>query len=124
MENYQQIMEIKDNQWLIDLIESLKEVGEIYNDADFCKKTGLNKTFVSDMKAGRVQISEQTVHKIMNTFPASFGISSTIEEKYTCAMCEEKDKRIAFMEKYIERLEDENTRLRSQLGISEVKKVG
>lgn len=117
-------METKDSQWLIDLIESLKEVGEIYNDTDFCKKTGLNKTFVSDMKSGRIQISEQTVHRIMNTFPASFGISSVGEEKPACAMCEEKDKRIAFMEKYIARLEEENTRLRSQLGISEVKKVG
>ena len=117
-------MENKDNQWLIDIIESLKSAGEIYNDADFCKKTGLNKTFVSDMKSGRVQISEQTIHKIMSTCPASFGISSVGEEKPACAMCEEKDKRIVFMEKYIARLEEENTRLRSQLGISEVKKVG
>ena len=117
-------MEAKDCQWLIDLIESLKEVGEIYNDADFCKKTGLNKTFVSDMKAGRVPISEQTVHKIMNTFPSSFGIYALGEEKHTCSMCEEKDKRIAFMEKYIARLEDENTRLRAQLGIPDIKKVG
>lgn len=60
----------------------------------------------------------------MNTFPASFGISSVGEEKHTCSMCEEKDKRIAFMEKYIARLEDENTRLRAQLGIPDIKKVG
>lgn len=65
-----------DNEELIKLIESLKEKGFIYNEADFCKKTGINKTFLSDMKAGRRTISEQTVQKIEQTFPEYFGVIS------------------------------------------------
>lgn len=117
-------MENKDNQWLINLIESLKDSGEIYNETDFCKKTGLNKSFISDMKAGRAVITEQTVRKIKQAFPNCFGLSTTNEDKEPCPLCEEKDKRIAFMEKYISRLEEENSRLRKQLGMDEIKKVG
>lgn len=116
-------MENKDSQWLIDIIESLKSAGEIYNETDFCKKTGLNKSFISDMKAGRSVITEQTVRKIKQAFPNSFGLTAH-ENEEPCPLCEEKDKRIAFMEKYISRLEDENAQLRKQLGMDEVKKVG
>ena len=117
-------MENKDSQWLIDLIESLKDAGEIYNETDFCKKTGINKTFLSDMKAGRHAITEQTVRKIKKAFPSCFGLSTSNGSEEPCPLCEEKDKRIAFMEKYISRLEEENARLRKQLGMEEVKKVG
>lgn len=117
-------MENKDSQWLIDLIESLKDAGEIYNETDFCKKTGINKTFISDMKAGRAVITEQTVRKIKQAFPSCFGLSPSKDNVDPCLLCEEKDKRIAFMEKYITRLEDENARLRKQLGMEEVKKIG
>ena len=117
-------MENKDSQWLIDLIESLKDSGEIYNETDFAKKTGLNKSFISDMKAGRSAITEQTIRKIKQAFPSCFGLSTTYENNEPCPLCEEKDKRIAFMEKYISRLEEENARLRKQLGMEEIKKVG
>lgn len=117
-------MENKDSQWLIDIIESLKSAGEIYNETDFCKKTRIRKSFISDMKAGRAVITEQTVRKIKQAFPNSFGLSTAHENENSCPLCEEKDKRIAFMEKYISRLEDENAQLRKQLGMDEVKKVG
>lgn len=117
-------MENKDSQWLIGIIESLKAAGEIYNETDFCKKTGINKSFISDMKAGRSVITEQTVRKIQQAFPSSFGLSTVHENEVPCPLCEEKDKRIAFMEKYISLLEDENARLRKQLGMEDVKKVG
>lgn len=98
-------MENIDSQWLIDLIKSLKSKGFIYNDTDFSKKTGINKTFLSGMKNGKQIISEQTVQKIKEAFPEHFGLE--IHNENNCPLCAEKDKRIAVMEKYIKSLEDQ-----------------
>ena len=60
-------------QTLIETIEDLKKAGLIYNDTDFCRKTGMAKSFLSEMKAGRRPITEQTVQRIRDTFPTFFN---------------------------------------------------
>lgn len=62
-----------DNQTLIETLESLKKRGFVYNDADFCRKTGMSKTFLSEMKAGKRTITQQTVTRIHDTFPDFFA---------------------------------------------------
>lgn len=62
-----------DNQTLIKTLEALKNMGFIYNDADFCRKTGMSKTFLSEMKAGKRTITQQTVTRIRETFPDFFA---------------------------------------------------
>ena len=61
-----------DNQTLIKTLEDLKNAGFIYNDADFCRKTGMSKTFLSEMKAGKRKITQQTVTRIRETFSDFF----------------------------------------------------
>ena len=62
-----------DNQTLIKILEDLKNAGFIYNDADFCRKTVMSKTFLSEMKAGKRTITQQTVTRIRETFPDFFA---------------------------------------------------
>ena len=62
-----------DNQTLIETLEALKNAGFIYNDADFCRKTGMSKTFLSEMKAGKRTITQQTVTRIRETFPEFYA---------------------------------------------------
>ena len=59
-------------QTFIKLLEDLKNEGYIYNDSDFCRKTGMAKSFVSEMKAGKRGITEQSVQRIKETFPDFF----------------------------------------------------
>lgn len=66
-------MEEFDNKWLLDILERLKEGNFVYNDSDFCRQTGIPKTYLSDMKSGRRAVSEQTVRKIRQAFPSFFG---------------------------------------------------
>ena len=40
-------------QTITEIIEALKSAKIVYNDADFCRKTGLQPSFVSEMKAGK-----------------------------------------------------------------------
>ena len=61
-----------ENQTLIKTLEDLKKAGFIYNDTDFCRKTGMAKSFLSEMKMGRRPITEQTVQRIRETFPDFF----------------------------------------------------
>ena len=65
-----------DNQTLIKTLEDLKKGGFCYNDADFCRKTGMSKSFLSEMKAGKRAVTEQTVTRIMETFPDFFNPKS------------------------------------------------
>lgn len=62
-----------ENQELIKTIEDLKKAGLVYNDADFCRKCGFAKSFLSEMKAGKRSITEQTVQRIKETFPEFFN---------------------------------------------------
>ena len=62
-----------DNQTLIETLEALKNGGFVYNDADFCRKTGMSKTFLSEMKAGKKPFSELSRRKIEETFPDFFA---------------------------------------------------
>lgn len=49
----------------------------VYNDADFCRKTGLKASFVSEMKSGKKPFTEQTLQKIEHSFPQFFNIGNT-----------------------------------------------
>lgn len=60
------------------LLEDLKKEGFIYNDADFCRKTGLHRSSVSEMRTGKKEVSEQTLRKIEQTFPDFFGKNETV----------------------------------------------
>ena len=61
-----------ENQTLIKIIEDLKNAKLVYNDADFCRKTGLQPSFVSEMKAGKKPFTELSRRKIEEAFPDFF----------------------------------------------------
>lgn len=61
-----------EKQTINQIIELLKENGFVYNDADFCRKTGLKASFVSEMKTGKKPFTESTLRKIEETFPDFF----------------------------------------------------
>lgn len=61
-----------ENQSLIEILEGLQNAGFIYNDADFCRKTGIKHSFVSDMKSGKKPFTPQTRKKIEEIFPDYF----------------------------------------------------
>ena len=63
------IMEKTINERLVEVLKHLKENKLIYNEADFSQKTGISKSFLSDMKAARKEISERTVLNIADVFP-------------------------------------------------------
>lgn len=62
-------MEKTINERLVEVLKHLKENKLIYNEADFSQKTGISKSFLSDMKAARKEISERTVLNIADVFP-------------------------------------------------------
>ena len=97
-------------QTLIELMEALKNAGFIYNDADFCRKTGLQASFVSEMKAGKKPFTGLSRRKIEETFPDFFApkvveMSDPIGELIALARFnmerghDEIDRLIAIMEK-------------------------
>lgn len=57
-----------------ELLDVLKNEGLIYNDADFCRKTGLKPSFVSEMRAGKKPFTGLTRKKIEETFPDFFNV--------------------------------------------------
>lgn len=61
-----------ENQTLIKIIEDLKNAKLVYNDADFCRKTGFQPSFVSEMKAGKKPFTELSRKKIEEAFPDFF----------------------------------------------------
>ena len=63
------IMEKTINERLVEVLKHLKENKLIYNEADFSQRTGISKSFLSDMKAARKEISERTVLNIADVFP-------------------------------------------------------
>lgn len=67
-----------ENQELINLLNGLKEARFIYNDADFCRKTGIQPSFLSEMKAGKKPFSPLSRKKIEETFPEYFGTENDI----------------------------------------------
>lgn len=60
-------------QTITEIIEALKKAKFVYNDADFCRKTGFPPSFVSEMKAGKKLFSELSRRKIEETFPDFFA---------------------------------------------------
>lgn len=56
------------NKRLERVLDVLKSGNYIYNEADFAKKTGISKSFLSDMKAGRKEISERNVLNFTRVF--------------------------------------------------------
>lgn len=85
-----------DNQTLIETLEALKDGGFVYNDADFCRKTGMAKSFLSEMKSGKRVITEQTVQRIRETFPDFFApkvVRMETEVEHLLRIIEEHDVR-------------------------------
>jgi transcriptional regulator with XRE-family HTH domain len=52
-----------------DVIRYLRDRELIYNEAQLASKMGISRQFLSDMKNGRKEISEQTVLKLCELFP-------------------------------------------------------
>ena len=69
MENFTKQSQLPDIETLINFIDKLKNDGKIWNDADFCKKCGFPRSYLSDLKAGRKVLNEQLVRKIRSAFP-------------------------------------------------------
>ena len=61
-----------ENQELAKIIEGLKEAKLIYNDADFCRKTGIQPSFLSEMKSGRKPFTTKSRRIVEETFPDFF----------------------------------------------------
>jgi hypothetical protein len=77
MENFSNNMQNVDVEILIKYIETLKNEGKIWNDADFCSKVGIPRSYLSDLKAGRKDLNEPLVRKIRRAFP-DFGCHSSV----------------------------------------------
>ena len=52
-----------------DVIRYLRDRELVYNEAQLASKMGISRQFLSDMKNGRKEISEQTVLKLCELFP-------------------------------------------------------
>lgn len=91
---------------------------------DICSKLGLTS---AGFKRGveNKTISMKNVLVLCQMLDITPNVLMGIgEANESFALSLEKDKRIALMEKYIKQLEDENARLKEQLGIASNKKVG
>lgn len=62
-----------ENQGITELIDELRKAGFVYNDSDFCKKTGLARSHVSEMKVGKKPFTELSMQRIKEAFPAFFA---------------------------------------------------
>ena len=91
-------------QTITEIIEALKSAKIVYNDADFCRKTGLQPSFVSEMKAGKKPFSDLSRRKIEETFPEFF-------DPKTVDMTDPMSDLIALARFNIERGHDEIDRL-------------
>lgn len=60
------------------LLDDLKKEGYIYNDADFCRKTGMHRSTVSELRTGKKVFSEQILQKIKQIFLEFFGTDSDV----------------------------------------------
>ena len=102
-----------ENQTLIEVIEDLKNAGLVHSDADFCRKTGLQPSFVSEMKSGKKPFTAYSRKKIEETFADFFAekvtpvveMSDTLGDLVTLTRLhlerghDELDRLIALMEK-------------------------
>jgi len=114
-------MEEYTTEWLLQVIEKLKDAKLVYNEADLCQKVGIPKSYLSDMKSGRRSVSKQTVRKIRQTFPNLFDEKDADEGKIErlLRLLESSDKTIA---EHNKRLHDEIDRILDGLGFPESKK--
>lgn len=65
-------IEVTDNQRFKMLLSKLKLMGEIANDADFSRKMGVSRSYVSELKNNKRTLTGAFVEQIYNKFP---GIS-------------------------------------------------
>lgn len=65
--------QITNIQELKKVIKDLKKANLIYNETDLCRKAGIAQSYLSDMKAGRREISEEMVQRIEAAFPSYFS---------------------------------------------------
>jgi len=117
-----------------DKVDRLREVLKYtgLTQAKFCEKIGIYQPSLSKILKRQIACGKSITDKLQIAFAINpvwleTGEGDMILPQMTtegCAMCAEKEKRISIMEKYIKQLEEENTRLKTQLGIDVPKKVG
>lgn len=114
-------MEEYNTEWLLEVIEKLKDAKLVYNEADLCQKSGIPKSYLSDMKSGRRSVSKQTVRKIRQAFPSIFDETTQYEGNIDrlLRLLENSDKTIS---EHNRRLHDEVDRILDGLGFPEVRK--
>lgn len=114
-------MEEYNTEWLLEVVEKLKDTKLVYNEADLCQKAGIPKSYLSDMKSGRRSVSKQTVRKIRQAFPSIFEEKDENEGNLErlLRLLESSDKTIA---EHNRRLHDEVERILDGLGFREVRK--
>ena len=96
--------ELPDLEVFINFIESLKLQGKVYNDADFCQKTGIPRTYLSDIKSGRRTITENVVLKVQRVFP-----------EFLCSDVDTRDKDLPTIGDLARMIEDHDKRFHQQM---------
>ena len=91
-------IELPDLEVFMDFLETLKRLGKVYNDADFCQKTGIPRTYLSDIKSGRRTLTENVVLKVQRVFPEFLSdVDTSSQDQPTIGdiarMVEDHDKR-------------------------------
>lgn len=72
-----------ENQDFVKIIEGLKDAGFVYNDADFCKKVGLSRSHVSEIRKGKKPVTELTIQRTRRAFPSFFNDDDVGEQQRT-----------------------------------------
>lgn len=62
-------MEHSGNERFTELLKWLRGVGEVVNDADFAKKLGVGRSYISEIKNKKRTLTPAFVEQIYNTFP-------------------------------------------------------
>lgn len=68
-----------ENQSLAKILEDLKSAGLIYNDADFCRKTGIKPSHISEIKTGKKPLTGYMMKRIEEAFPDFFNVGEDKE---------------------------------------------
>ena len=58
-----------DNQRVRDILRVLKNSGKVLNDSDFATKTGVNRSYVSELRNDKRVLTTNYVEQICNSFP-------------------------------------------------------
>lgn len=64
-----QVVYTADNQRFRSLLKELKNLGKVLNDSDFATKTGVNRSYVSELRNDKRVLTTNYIEQIYNTFP-------------------------------------------------------